>query len=216
MTCPTSRLYGRALLAPIAAVLIIAAGAAPCHGAVSAPVSPNVNAEAKFQQDCWAAQKSMWERTKVARERFQQKVERRASMIEGLKAELAMKQQTVTIGSGPVVERCDDVQTRGGVTPALLWTLLALAGALAVRYFWNRRAPQPLPLPRNLAPSANYPVLVPQQDVIQIISPVKPAAKSGPATAVPPGRKTHVHAAAGDASGSGRCQRQRPTVWALS
>jgi hypothetical protein len=211
MTWLTSRFYDRAPLAPIAAVLIIAASAASTHGAISAPLpSPNANPESKFQQDCWAAQNSLWLRNKVAKERYQQKLDRRASIIAGLKAELARKTRTVNIPNAPVRAPRHEVDTVDGVTDTLVWIMLALAGVLPVWYFWSRH-----PARRRLLAARRggargkhpYPVRVLTPTVVRVRTTVIPQVRSSPPAAVRPGR---------GASGTPPRQGERRVVWALS
>jgi hypothetical protein len=216
MTRPTSHLYGRAFLARLAAVLIIVAFAAPSHGAISAPRLQNGDAEAKFKLDCWTAENSVLQRNKVAQQRYQKKLDRRATIIAGLKAELAMRKNIVTIASEPVREQPHVAQIDGSATTTLVWMMLALAAVLPMRYFWRRAGTGSLRPASASAAWASNPIHDLRPKVIHAPALIKPAAQAKPAAAVRPPQRTPDHAAGGGASGQPRRQRQRPQVWALS
>ncbi len=220
--------FDKAVLASIVALLVCAGGAPPSRGAVSAPSVPNADAEAKFKLDCWAAENSMLLRNQVARERYQKKLERRAAVVAALKAELAMKKQTITINGGPVDQPSGVVPADpNGQTAVLVWIMLMLAAILPVRYFWKRPALEPLRTIHDIPSAASkQPVQSFRQKAAQA-QPVKPAVKpaakpaatsKAPSSPAPvrPVQKPQPQAPGADAPRAGQPKRQRPVAWVLS
>src|ERR1700744_6452986 len=90
-----SRVFSRALAISLAGFLLFAAIPFVSRAAVSAPTMTNISAEAQFQRDAAAAQESLWRKTEVGKIRFQKKLEQRARLIQGMRAELEKQQQTI-------------------------------------------------------------------------------------------------------------------------
>lgn len=162
-------------MARVTALFLLIAAVPASHAAVSAPLPPHTDAAAKFKQDCFDAQESVAQRDKVAKERYQAKLDHRASMVAGLKAQLESKKQLITVASDSVVEQHNERPTADVFTGSVVWLLLTIAVFLPVRYFVKARWPQLEPPLRDLHTPVRVPALARMQAGKRIRVPAKPA-----------------------------------------
>jgi hypothetical protein len=130
------RRHGAPIVLIVGLLFVTAAG----HAAVPAPCPASVDAEKKFQQDCFDARVSMSQRAKVAQERYQNKMSHRAALIAGLKSELETRKQSVGIASQPPEEQPPETPVGDKPIPLVLLLVIGICGLLGIRWIWKVRA----------------------------------------------------------------------------
>ena len=141
MTNQPSHSFDRKLVVILlAAAVFCLATVLSSHAAVSAPVPPNVKPEDQFRADALAAQESIWRRTEIAKIRYQKKLEAKAGILQGMRAELEKRQATVSLPPAPGRNQDADDDAGDEVSNILIRLLLTLTGVFVFRHYWLRSA----------------------------------------------------------------------------
>lgn len=132
-----TRGFARAAVAVAAAAVAVAA-----YGSVT--VGPKVAGESdeqRLQRAHTEAERSREEQLRVGRERYEWKLARRRSMLEGMRTELERRREVVPIYAAAASVRLEEpLASTGG--SLLNWGLVALGLAgIAAHAIWHRRKP---------------------------------------------------------------------------